>query len=88
MIEVKQHQKIPTNRNERETLRNKGQFWTSAGIANPTAVEHFTTNNKKIQVAQYATGNQINGPGAPGFDPAFGMVPSRAIWLKKHIFKS
>jgi len=67
---------------------NKGQFWTSAGIVMPTAVEHFTTNGKKIQVAQYATGNQINGPGNPGYDPAFGLVPSRAIWLKKHIFKS
>ncbi|MFK7936439.1 MAG: hypothetical protein AB8G22_23190 [Saprospiraceae bacterium] len=67
---------------------NKGQFWTSAAIANPTVIEHFTTNDKKIQVAQYATGNQTNGATGPGFDPAFGMVPSREIWLKKHIFKS
>lgn len=67
---------------------NAGQYWTGSAIANPTQVEHYTTNGKKIQVAQYSTGNQINGATGPGFDPSFGMVPSRAMWLKKHIFKA
>jgi hypothetical protein len=67
---------------------NAGQYWTGAPIANPTQVERYTTNGKKIQVAQYSTGNQINGATGPGFDPSFGLVPARAMWLKKHIFKS
>ena len=66
---------------------NKGQFWTSTATSNPTAVTRFSSTNKII-VAQYATGNAQNGNTGPGFDPAFGLVPSQAIWLNKHIFKS
>ncbi|MCO5237963.1 MAG: N-6 DNA methylase [Chitinophagaceae bacterium] len=33
MGKVKSHQKLPTGRNEREILRNKGQFWTPSWVA-------------------------------------------------------
>ena len=33
MGKVKAHQKLPTDWNEREILRNKGQFWTPSWVA-------------------------------------------------------
>lgn len=62
-----------------------GGIWTGNATNNDT-VHRFTTNGKKIQVAQYAVGAQFSG--TTDVDPAMGIVPSREIWLTRHVFKA
>ncbi len=62
-----------------------GGIWTGSATNNDT-VHRFTTNGKKIQVAQYAVGAQFSGTAE--VDPAMGIVPSREIWLNRHVFKA
>ncbi|SDZ75329.1 Cadherin domain-containing protein [Thiothrix caldifontis] len=62
-----------------------GGIWTGSATNNDT-VHRFTTNGKKIQVVQYAVGAQFSG--TTDVDPAMGIVPSREIWLSRHIFKA
>jgi adenine-specific DNA-methyltransferase len=47
MTELKQHQIIPTNWNEREKLRDKGQFWTPEWVAE-TMIEYVIKNSDLI----------------------------------------
>ncbi|MCI4625165.1 MAG: SAM-dependent methyltransferase [Candidatus Magnetoovum sp. WYHC-5] len=42
-----QHQELPTNRSERERLRDRGQFWTPDWIAS-AMVQYVLANNVKI----------------------------------------
>lgn len=44
MQEIKNHQKLPHNQQERETLRNKGQFWTPSWVAE-AMVSYVAVNN-------------------------------------------
>lgn len=41
---IKNHQKLPHNQQERETLRNKGQFWTPSWVAE-AMVSYVAVNN-------------------------------------------
>ncbi|HAQ18781.1 MAG TPA: SAM-dependent methyltransferase [Prolixibacteraceae bacterium] len=47
MGKVKSHQKLPTEWNEREILRNKGQFWTPSWVAD-TMVAYVSENTDLV----------------------------------------
>lgn len=53
MSKLKGHQKLPTNWNEREILRDKGQFWTPSWVAEAMAA--YVTENTDL-VFDPATG--------------------------------
>lgn len=53
MERIKSHQKLPTDWNEREILRDKGQFWTPSWVAN--AMVAYISDNTEL-VFDPATG--------------------------------
>ena len=53
MGKVKSHQKLPTEWNEREILRDKGQFWTPSWVAD--AIVAYVSQNTDL-VFDPATG--------------------------------
>ncbi len=53
MVKLKSHQKLPTDWNEREILRDKGQFWTPGWVAQ--AMVSYVTENTDL-VFDPATG--------------------------------
>lgn len=68
MTEIKKHQNLPTNWEERELLRNKGQFWTPTWVAN--AMISYVLKSKPKTILDPAIGegafyeaylNQKNG---------------------------
>ena len=55
-MNVKKHQNIPNNWEEREKLRDKGQFWTPPWVAE--AMISYLINDEKIDlIYDPATGN-------------------------------
>lgn len=71
MTEVKKHQNLPTNWEERELLRDKGQFWTPSWVAN--AMISYVLKSKPKIILDPAIGegafyeaylNQKNGENA------------------------
>lgn len=50
MGKVKSHQKLPTEWNEREILRDKGQFWTPSWVAD--AMVAYVSQNTDLVLTQ------------------------------------